>query len=96
MLAAYTAYCTTDAENCLENQLAAQWGVDSIVAIGYMDRGDQAWDCKVSRSKAERFAAAVNTTWSTNVPIVQVFIDVARNELRFAAATTGCAPPPAS
>jgi hypothetical protein len=93
MLAAYTAYCTDDAENCLENQLEAQWNIDSVIAIGYMNRGDQAWDCEDSQTKAEHFAEAVNTTWSTDVPIVQLFIDVANNQLRFGVAATGCQPP---
>jgi hypothetical protein len=92
MLAAYTAYCTTDAENCLENQIAAQWGVESVVAIGYMNRGDRAWDCADSRARAERFAQALNTTWATTIPIVRVDIDVAMNQVRFGDAESGCAP----
>jgi hypothetical protein len=79
----------------LENQLKAQWGIDSLIAIGSMSRGDQAWDCEDSRTKAQRFAEAVNTAWSTDVPIVQLFIDVADNQLRFGDAETGCEPPPA-
>ena len=95
MLAAYTAYCSKDAENCLENQLEAQWGIESVVAIGYMNRGDQVWDCEDSRTRAEHFAQAVDTAWSTTVPIVQVYIDVAKNQLRFGDVSTGCEPPPA-
>jgi hypothetical protein len=96
MLAAYTNYCTEDAENCLENQIEAQWGIDSVVAIGYMNRGDQEWDCEGSRTRAERFAQAVDTAWSTTVPVVQVYIDVTKNQLRFGDASSGCDPLPAS
>lgn len=96
MLDAYTAYCTTDAENCLENQIAAQWGVESVVAVGSMNRGDRAWDCAGSRTRAERFARALNTTWSTTIPIVQVDIDVAMNQVRFGPAVTDCEPWPAA
>jgi hypothetical protein len=95
MLAAYTTYCTDDAENCLENQLEADWGIESVIAIGYMNRGDQAWDCEDSRTKAEHFTEAVNTAWSTDLPTVQLFIDVANNQERFGDAETGCEPPPA-
>jgi hypothetical protein len=45
----------------LENQLEAQWSIDSLIAIGSMNRGDQAWDREDSRIKAQRFAEAVNT-----------------------------------
>jgi hypothetical protein len=95
MLAAYTGYCTRDALDCLENQLEARWGVDALVAIGYMNRGDQAWDCAGSRTKAEHFLAAVNTRWSTNKPLVQLYLDVATNVVRFADAATGCQVPQA-
>ena len=69
MLAASTAFCTDDAENCLENQLAAQWDVDSVVAIGAMNRDDQAWDREDTRTNAERFTEAVDTTWATSIPV---------------------------
>lgn len=95
MLAAYIRYCTEDAANCLENQIQAQWSLDAVIAIGYLNRADQAWDCEVSRAKAARFAAAVNTRWSADFPTVQIAIDVASNELRFGDAATGCGPLPA-
>jgi hypothetical protein len=66
-----------------------------VLAIGYMNRGDQAWNCPAARGRAERFAAAVNTTWETAFPLVQVFIDVARNQVRFGDAATSCEPLPA-
>jgi hypothetical protein len=90
MLAAYTAFCTNDAKNCLENQIEAQWDIGAVVAIGYMNRLDQAWDCESSRTKAEAFAQAVNTAWSTHVPIVQISINVAQNQLHFGDAVTTC------
>ena len=96
MLARYAAYCTGDAENCLENQIEARWDVGSVVAVGYLNRGDQAWDCEDSRLKAERFAEAVNTEWSKDLPTVQLFVDVARNQIRFGDAATVCEPLPAS
>ena len=80
----------------LEILLEAQWGIDSLIAVGSMNRGDQTWDCEGSRTKAERFAAAVNTAWSTDVPTVQVYIDVDKNLLLFGDAATGCEPLPAS
>src|SRR5918995_7497932 len=42
----------------LENQFKAQWGIDSLIAIGSMNRGDQTWDCEDSRTKAQRFGDA--------------------------------------
>ena len=96
MLAAYTDHCTKDAEHCLENQLEAQWSIESVVAIGYLNRGDQDWDCEGSRTRAEQFAQAVDAAWSTTVPVVQLYIDVARNQLRFGDVSTGCDPLAAS
>jgi hypothetical protein len=93
MLAAYAAYCAAAAETCLENQIEAQWNIASVIAVGYLNRGDQTWDCAGSRARAERFAAAVNSVWATIVPVVQVFVDVARNEVRFADKAAGCEPP---
>lgn len=93
MLAAYTKACTDDAANCLENQLEATWGIESVIAVGYMNRGDQAWDCDLARSRADAFAQAVNTAWSSQVPVVQMYIDVAENELRFADSASGCTAP---
>jgi hypothetical protein len=90
MLAAYTGYCTADPTNCVENQLEAQWGPESVIAVGYVNRGDQSFDCASARAKAATFAAAVNATWSTRMPIVQVFLDVARNRVAFLHAATGC------
>lgn len=93
MLAAYAKACTDDALNCLENQLEATWGIESVIAVGYMNRGDQAWDCDLARGRADAFAQAVNTAWSSQVPVVQMYIDVAKNELRFADAQSGCTAP---
>jgi hypothetical protein len=90
MLAAYTHYCTTDPTNCLENQLEAQWGPESAVAVGYVNRGDRPFDCASARAKAVTFAAAVEAAWSTGLPIVQFGLDVARNRLTFLDAATGC------
>ena len=92
MLAAFTDFCTEDAENCLENQLEAQWGVESVVAIGYMNRADQEWDCDVARTRAEHYAAAVNDAFDTAFPLVQVDLDVAGNRVAFGDANSGCEP----
>lgn len=93
MLAAYTKACTDDAVNCLENQLEATWGIESVIAVGYMNRGDQAWDCDLARTRAEAFTQAVNTAWSSALPVVQMYIDVAQDQLRFADAASGCTAP---
>jgi hypothetical protein len=90
MLAAYARYCTADPTNCLENQLEAQWGAGSVLAVGYVNRADQPFDCASARAKASTFAAAVNATWSTDLPIVQVALDVAGNKVGFAPAADGC------
>ena len=90
MLAAYTDYCTKDAMNCLENQLESQWGPKSIIAVGYVNRRDQSNDCASARNKAEKFADAVNAKWSTNLPLVQVYVDVAKDQIAFNDAAAGC------
>jgi hypothetical protein len=90
MLAAYARYCTTDPTNCLENQLEAQWSGQSVIAVGYVSRADQPFDCASARAKASTFAAAVNAAWSTDLPIVQVGLDVARNTVGFQPAANGC------
>jgi len=58
-------------------------GIDSVIATGYMSRSDQAGDYGDSRTRAQRFAEAVNTAQAPDVPNVQLFIDVAHNQLRF-------------
>lgn len=90
MLSAYTGYCTADQTSCWENQLEAQWGPESVTAIGYVNRGDQSFDCASARAKAATFAAAVNATWSTDLPVVQVFLDVAQNRVAFLDAAARC------
>ncbi|MDT5349279.1 MAG: hypothetical protein QOH91_2566 [Mycobacterium sp.] len=90
MLAAYTHYCTTDPTGCVENQLEAQWGPESMIAVGYVNRGDQAFDWASARAKAATLAAAINAAWSTGLPVVQVALDVARNTLTFQDAAAGC------
>ncbi len=90
MLAAYTGYCTKDALNCLENQLESQWGPNSIIAVGYVNRRDQSNDCADARRKAEKFTEAVNAKWSMNLPLVQVFIDVSKDQIAFHDASAGC------
>lgn len=90
MLAAYTDYCTKDATNCLENQLESQWGPESIIAVGYVNRRDQSNDCVNARGKAEKFVEAVNAKWSTDVPLVQVDMDVAKDQVAFKDAAAGC------
>jgi hypothetical protein len=45
-----------------------------VIAIGYMNRTDQAGDYEDSRTRTQRFVEAVNTAWSTDVPTVQLFI----------------------
>ena len=90
MLAAYSGYCTRDPQKCLENQLEAQWGPEAIVATGYVDRVDQPSDCAAARVKAQRFADAVNATWSTSLPTVRVSLDVAANTLAFTDTAVGC------
>lgn len=90
MLAAYSGYCTRDAANCLENQLEAQWGPDAIIATSYLDRIDQPSDCADAQRKAQRFADAMNTAWSTNVPTVRISLDVAANTLEFTDTAVGC------
>jgi hypothetical protein len=91
MLAAYTDYCTKDAVNCLENQLESQWGPESIIAVGYVNRRDQSNDCANAHSKAEKFTDALNSRWSTDVPLVQVDMDVAKDQVAFKDAAAGCA-----
>jgi hypothetical protein len=93
MLAAFNNLCTKDPTNCLENQLEAQWGPESIVAIGYVKRGEQPNDCARAREKATAFAAAINKKWSANLPIVQVYLDVANNQVAFTDAAAGCEVP---
>ncbi len=90
MIAAYTDYCTKNATDCLENQLEAQWRLDSIVAVGYVRRLDQPNDCAGAAAKATSFTDAVNAKWATQIPIVQIDIDVARNSLTFGEAGVGC------
>lgn len=90
MLAAYKDYCTKDAANCLENQLEAQWGPESIVAIGYVNRTDQANDCENARRKATKFTDAVNAKWGRNLPMVQVSLDVSKDAIGFADAAAAC------
>jgi len=90
MLAAFSGYCTRDPQNCLENQLEAQWGPEAIVATGYVDRVDQPSDCAAARVKAQRFADAVNATWSTSLPTVRVSLDVATNTVAFTDTAVGC------
>ena len=92
MLAAYSADCTRDAKDCLENQLESQWGPDAIIATGYVDRVDQPSDCAAARVKAQTFTDAVNAKWSTNLPTVRVVLDVANNTLAFTDAAVGCSP----
>jgi hypothetical protein len=90
MLAAYKDYCTKDPANCLENQLEAQWGPESIVAIGYLNRTDQANDCELARRKATKFTDAVNAKWGRNLPMVQISLDVSKDAIGFADAAAGC------
>lgn len=91
MLAAYTDYCTKDAVNCLENQLESQWGPESIIAVGYVNRRDQSNDCVAARDKAVKFTDAVNARWSRDVPLVQVDMDVAKDQVAFTDSAAGCA-----
>lgn len=93
MLAAYARDCTADPKNCLENQLEAQWSPQSVLAIGYLARGDQSWDCAASRIKAQRFADAVNARWGLQLPLVQTYIDVAKGRVVFSDSDRGCSPP---
>lgn len=93
MLAAYANYCTKDSTNCLENQLEAQWGVQSIVAVGYINRIDQPNDCVSAATKAAIFTDAVNTRWSAHIPTVQINIDVAQNRVAFVDAEPVCGIP---
>jgi hypothetical protein len=90
MLTAYKDYCTKDAVNCLENQLEAQWGPESIVAVGYVDRTDQSNDCTNARAKATKFTDAVNAKWGGNLPMVRISLNVAKDEVGFADAAAGC------
>jgi hypothetical protein len=90
MLAAYADYCTTDPANCLENQVEAQWGPKSVLAVGYLNRVDQPFDCATARTRAASFAAAVDARWSADLPLVQLSVDVARNSMAFTDAATGC------
>lgn len=90
MLAAYQGYCATDALNCLENQLESRWGPESIVAVGYVNRRDQSNDCVNARKKAQKFTDAVNARWSTDLPLVQVFMDVSKDQIEFNDAAEGC------
>lgn len=90
MLAAYVDYCSADPTNCLTNHLEAQWGVGSIVAVGYVNRSDQPNDCAAARKRAAAFTQAVNARWSTDLPIVQLNIDVADNRMAFADAIANC------
>ncbi|MBU3687415.1 MAG: hypothetical protein FGM25_13600 [Mycobacterium sp.] len=90
MLAAYVGYCTKDAVNCLENQLESQWGPESIIAVGYVNRRDQSNDCVNARRKAEKFTDAVNAKWSTNLPLVQVYLDVSKDQVAFHDSAEGC------
>jgi hypothetical protein len=66
-----------------------------VIAIGYMNRTDQAGDYEDSRTRTQRFVEAVNTAWSTDVPTVQLIIDVANNQLPFGDAVTARELPPA-
>lgn len=93
MLAAYARYCGAHPRDCLENQLEAQWSPQSVLAIGYLARGDQRWDCPASRVKAQRFADAVNARWGMQLPLVLAYLDVAKGRVVFADADRGCTPP---
>ena len=93
MLAAYARYCGAHPRDCLENQLEAQWSPQSVLAIGYLARGDQRWDCPASRVKAQRFAEAVNARWGMQLPLVLAYLDVAKGRVVFADADRGCTPP---
>ncbi len=95
MLAAYTRYCGAHTKDCLENQLEAQWNPHSVLAIGYLARGDQRWDCAASRIKAQRFADAVNARWGMQLPLVLTYLDVAKGWVVFADSAVGCSPPAA-
>lgn len=90
MLAAYKEYCTKDAVNCLENQLEAQWGPDSIVAVGYVNRADQPNDCALAREKATKVTDAINAKWAKTLPMVQIALNVAKDEMGFADSAVGC------
>ena len=90
MLAAFQSFCAKDALNCLENQLESRWGPKSIVAVGYVNRRDQSNDCVNARKKAEKFTDAVNARWSTDLPLVQVFMDVSQDQIAFNDAAQGC------
>lgn len=90
MLAAFSAYCAKDPMNCLENQLESQWGPESIIAVGYVNRRDQSNDCANARRKAQRFADAVNEKWSRDLPLVQVYLDVSKDQVNFNDASAGC------
>jgi len=63
-----------------------------VIAVGYIDRADQPFDCASARARASTFAAAVNAAWSTEVPIVRIALDVARDRLAFSDAALGCEP----
>jgi hypothetical protein len=91
MLAAYADYCTTDPANCLENQVEGQWDRQSVLAVGYLNRGDRPFDCATARAKAASFAAAVDRP--ADLPLVQISLDVARNSMAFTDAATGCESP---
>ena len=64
-----------------------------MLAIGYLARGDQRWDCPASRVKAQRFADAVNARWGMQLPLVLAYLDVAKGRVVFADADRGCTPP---
>jgi hypothetical protein len=90
MLAAYTDYCTKDAMNCQENQLESQWGPESVIAVGYVNRRDQSNDCANALNKAKKFTDAVNAKWATALPLVQVYMDVEKDQVVFNDSAAGC------
>jgi hypothetical protein len=90
MLTAYADYCTAEPADCLENQVEAQWDRQSVLAVGYLNRADQPFDCATARIKAASFAAAVDARWSVDLPLVQISLDVTRNSMAFTDAATGC------
>lgn len=94
MLAAYGIACDTDPQGCLRNQVEARWGIDSVIAVGFMNRGDRPWDCEGARVKAERFAATVNDAFATDVPVVGFYLNVVWDDLWFVDAVDGCESPP--
>jgi len=90
MLAAYADYCAKDSTNCLENQLESQWGPESIIAVGYVNRRDQSNDCVSARKKAMMFTDAVNAKRSQNLPLVQIDMDVSKARIDFNDDALGC------